>query len=379
MKSLAAALIVIAAGALPAWAQGGRPPSLAEMWSRGKAEGRGSVKLTVSPMDPSALETYVPYGLMVGEHVTPIDHAYLVPKNMRETKRDQFDVLAPADGKVVLIEHRTRMEGTDSAGHEYDDWRLVLEHTGTFYTYYDLLTSVEEAITKGMTPEGGGQRLTGRVAVKAGQRIGKIGTRTLDFGAVNTEVTLQGFAIPEHYEREPWKIHTVDPFDYFTEPVRTQLLAINPRTKGPRGGKIDFDVDGKLVGNWFLAGTNGYAGGGDKRGYWAGHASFVYHHIDADKIVVSLGDWGGKCQQFGVRGNGPDPATVGKEAGVVKYDLVMIVKPNGAKPFEGMDPRSMGVLLVQLVEARKLKLEAFPGKSPDEVRGFSEASTTYER
>ena len=100
---------------------------------------------------------------------------------------------------------------------------------------------------------------------------------------------------------------------------------------------------------------------------------------DADKIVVSLGDWGCKCQQFGVRCNGPDPATVGKEAGVVKYDLVMIVKPNGAKPFEGMDPRSMGVLLVQLVEARKLKLEAFPGKSPDEVRGFSEVSTTYDR
>lgn len=379
MKSFAAVVIAIAAGALPGFAQNARRPGLAEMWSQGKAEGKGAVKLTVSPMDPSMLEAYVPYGLMVGEHVTPIDHAYFVPKNMRETKRDQFEVFAPADGKVVQIEHRTRMEGSDAGGREYDDWRLVIEHTGTFYTYYDLLTSVDEAVTKGMSAEDGGRRLHGRAAVKARQRIGKIGTRTLDFGVVNTEVTLKGFVVPEHYEREPWKIHTVDPFDYFAEPVRAQLLALNPRTKEPRGGRIDFDIDGKLSGNWFKAGTHGYAGGGDKRGYWAGHASFVYHHIDADKIVISLGDWNGKCQQFGVRGNAPDPATVGKETGVVKYDLVMIVKPNGAKPFEGMEPRTMGVLLVQVVEARKLKLECFPGRAPEDVREFTGAAQEYER
>ncbi len=48
---------------------------------------------------------------------------------------------------------------------------------------------------------------------------------------------------------------TVDTFDYFDEPVKSQLLAKSLRIALPVGGKIDYDIDGKLIGNWFREGS----------------------------------------------------------------------------------------------------------------------------
>ena len=56
--------------------------------------------------------------------------------------------------------------------------------------------------------------------MKEGQLIGKIGKQTLDFAVWDTEKPLSGFVIPEHYEREPWKIYTANPFDYFTDEIK---------------------------------------------------------------------------------------------------------------------------------------------------------------
>jgi hypothetical protein len=38
-----------------------------------------------------------------------------------------------------------------------------------------------------------------------------------------------------------------------------------------------------------------------------------------------------------------------------------------------------GVVLAQVLPGRKLKFEAFPGKSGAEVKGFTSAARTYER
>ena len=82
--------------------------------------------------------------------------------------------------------------------------------------------------------------------------------------------------MPEHYEAEAWKIHTDDMFAYFVEPIKSQLMAKNIRQKEPRAGKIDYDVDGKLVGNWFVENSGGYKGGGFGERYWSTHLAFVY-------------------------------------------------------------------------------------------------------
>lgn len=56
---------------------------------------------------------------------------------------------------------------------------------------------------------------------RCGSLIGKLrGGHGLDFAVVNTEVSLPGFVRPEQFHnRDPWRIHTADPFDHIDEPL----------------------------------------------------------------------------------------------------------------------------------------------------------------
>ena len=85
---------------------------------------------------------------------------------------------------------------------------------------------------------------------------------------LNTEVKLAGFLTPKLYGHYAWRVHIVDPFDFFDEPLKSKLLALNVRKVKPFFGRIDYDVDGRLIGNWFLEGSGGYPGDRrDPRGY----------------------------------------------------------------------------------------------------------------
>ena len=147
--------------------------------------------------------------------------------------------------------------------------------------------------------------------------------------------------------------------------------------------------DGRVVGNWFQRGTNGYQGAGGER-YRAGHLAIAYYHLDPSLVVISLGTFDGASAQFAVRGNTPNPANVSVASGLVVYELVQFVywvaderwdrssRPSGLTARDtGSEPR--GVVLFQLVDDRTLKVETFPGKSASEVTGFSEAALSYER
>ncbi len=355
---------------------------LNQQWSRGKAEGKGSVRLTHSPMRLEDIDRIIPYGLMVGGHVVPIDHQYYYPRGDRPC-----DVFAPADGFVVMIGHRVQLRGSTEKQRDYDDFALHVEHSGTFYTFYDLLTELDPAILKPLdeatrkrfADKKQGPPVHARIPVKAGQVLGKVYRRSLDLAVINTETRLKGLLTPAMYGHYAWRIHVVNPFDYFDEPLQSQLLKLDLRSAEPRGGKIDYDVDGRLVGNWFKEGTNGYAGNRDPKGYWVGHLAIVYHHLDVDKVIVSIGDFEGRPRQFGVKGNGPDPAKVSTENGPAKYELINLARPSSAKPFEDADGTVQGVLLVQVMDGRKLKVEVFPGKTAGDVSGFTQAASADER
>lgn len=365
------------------------PTDLRQYWSHGTCTGSGPVMLGAPPLRLGDIAMILPLGLLVFNHVTPIDHQYYEPAN-RSLGRSRYDVLAPAKGAIVSIQ--TRPNGPNH------DYRVAIEHSCTFWTYYDLMTELSPKVLQaaGWTPQSTGT-VQVRIPVEEGEVIGKVGGQTLDIGVVNSEVTLPGLLVPSHYTAlEPWKIHTVDPFDYFKEPLRSRLLALDVRTVEPRGGKIDYDVDGRLVGNWFLQGTNGYRGTCDPRSspsgcsYWVGHLAVVYDAYDPTQIRVSIGDFAGQPRQFGVVGNGPDPASVSVATGLVKYELVqyMYYKPNGElwsgrELASGLVSRNgsqtFGVVLLQLIGPRSLKVEAFPGKTAAEVSGFDGAAKLYER
>lgn len=336
----------------------------------GGCSGRETVRFGAPPMRLEDIGLIQPMGLMIGEHVTPIDHQYYAPKDWN-TPEDRYDVFAPAAGVITHIQHRARMVGF--GGGPANDFRVTIHYTCTFYSIYDLLTRLSPEVAAHIDFQPGGSWHNLSIPVKQGQVVGKIGGKTLDLTLVNTETRLPGLLVPEHYQHEPWKIHTVDPFDYFSEPLRSQLLALNVREAVPRGGKIDYDIDGRLAGNWFVENTNGYRGS-DPQAYWRTHLSIAYDAIDPTQIRVSVGDFEGRARQFGVRGNGPDPATVSVASGPVRYELApyqYYLQDTGRpwdrrSPAKGVRARTAdgpvaGVIVLQLVSDRRLRVELSPG------------------
>ena len=352
--------------------------------SGGKCEGEGSVKLGALPMDEEDFSSLVPYGLMVDAHVTPIDHMYFEPAS-RDSAIDAYNVYAPADGVITEIQRRDR---SGDGGEVKEEFRLVITYTCTFLSYYDLITVLDPEILQEASELETSDYARTEISVNEGQLIGKIGKQTLDFAVWDTTKPLTGFVVPEHYEREPWKIYTANPFDYFADDAKEILLAKNLRTVEPIEGKIDYDIDGRLVGNWFEDGTNGYAGSNRDK-YWEGHMSIVYDHIDPTVIIISIGNFDGQSRQMAVRGNEPDPAEVSMDTGLVKYELInfQYVRSDG-QPIEGDFEPNMkviegqelfGTVIFQLIETRKLRMEVFPGKTSAEVLGFTAEAKIYER
>lgn len=353
---------------------------LTEGWSRGLASGRGAVPLTVAPMRPVDVGQFQPNGLVAGAHVTPVDHCYFYPADPGRP-RGAYDVFAPAAGRITMIQHRTSLAGSTETQRDYDDYRVIIAHTGTFFSYFDLIDVMDPGIVA-QIPGGlvrGGTTLC-NVPLTAGQLVGKIGARSLDFGVVDTERPLAGFLNPEHYLLESWKLFTQDPIEAFAEPVRSQIQAKSARTAVPLGGKIDNDVAGRLVGNWFGEGTNGYAGTDDPRGYWLGHLAIFRHFLDPNVVVISLGDYDGLGpRSFAAKGNLPDPAGVARESGPVSYELIDFTKPSSAAPLAGSNGVVVGTVLFEVLDGDRLRVEQFPRRSAAQVSGFTAAAKIYER
>ncbi|MFO1483509.1 MAG: exo-alpha-sialidase [Verrucomicrobiaceae bacterium] len=352
-------------------------------WSQGRAQGSGMVTFTHSPMRVTDIERIAPYGMMVGGHVCPIDHGYFFPK-----AGVTAEVLAPADGFIVVIAHRTQLRGSTERQRDYDDYALTIEHSGTFYTLYDLISTLDEAILAQLDAstrsrfanKNPGPPLHVRIPVKGGQKLGTVSGRSLDFSVVNTQTRLPGLLHPEIYGHYAWRAHMADMFESFDGDLKSQLLALNVRKTPPFGGKIDFDIAGHLSGNWFRSGSGGYAGDmRDPRGYWMGHLAFVRHHLDPTRIVISIGNFDGRPRQFAISGDSPDPEKITAKDGIVKFELVYVPLDNLGRRIE-LPPEMrgvQGVALAQVLEGEKLKFEVFPGVS--EAKGFTDAAREFER
>ena len=345
-------------------------------------KGNGPVTFSHAPMDMKDVQTVLPVGTLAGAHVTPIDHLYFYPKDMKN--RDAAPVYAMADGFIVSYQERT--QNVDTGTQKKGEYRIEIQHNCDIVSYFDLMTSIDPSIKDKM------KQGEIRVPVKAGQVLGRVGAQSLDTAVYNYSMKLKGFVKPDSYKNETWKIHTDDFFTYFNDPIKSEILAKNPRTAEPRGGKIDYDIEGKLVGNWFLEGTNGYAGAGkpednkvahsDGSGYWSGHFSIAPDAIKPTKTDISFGDYQGKATQFTAVDGSVDPATIDKSSGVVAYEYVEYSNP-GMMMEQQMrqqgTPQVMGTVLFQVLDVNKMKMEAFPGKTKAQATTFTSGAKTYER
>ncbi len=355
-----------------------------------QCEGEGvPYKLSESPMKPDEFSTIVPYGLMVGAHVTPIDHQYFNPISY-ESGIDAYEVRAMADSNIVEITRRPRPFG--------QEYRMVFTISCTFIYYYDLVTSITPDIQQAWD-DAKASRESLKIPVKAGQLIGRIGGQTLDFAVWDTTKPLSGFVVPEHYQSEPWKQFTADPLDYYTDELKEFILTRYERSAPPISGKIDYDIDGRLIGNWFLEGSDGYAGANTTvdGSYWSTHLSFSPDHYVPEWFVISIGDY--KLEpgmdpgsQFMSEKNSPNPKDVSVETGLVKYDLTRwnyydesgelwerssVVK--GLNIITNTQENMRACALVQMVKTRKLNFEVFKGQKCTTVTNFSAAVKVYTR
>src|SRR3990167_1623828 len=131
-----------------------RPKSTAEMvnrqWSRGQAEGMGPVKLVTFPLRVEDISHINPMGMMASGHTTPTDHLYLVAKESPD-KGELYDVLAVADGRIVVIQWRPNAVGGNPDPTVFDravDLKVIVEHAATCWSYVDHLVELDPVIQK---------------------------------------------------------------------------------------------------------------------------------------------------------------------------------------------------------------------------------------
>jgi len=337
-----------------------------------------------APLDLTNVVFIEPLGAMIGNHVTPIDHQYYAALDhmLQDQAVIMVDVYSPASGTVTQIQHMSSLPGDTI---QIDDYRIVIEHTSTISSIYIHLDTLSEKIAAVAPPLG--EYASVSVDVQAGEIIGYY-KGTIDYNVVDENIVLTGFVIPDSYQAESWKIHTPDPFDYFNEPIKSHLIAKCLRTAEPVGGKIDYDIDGRLIGSWFKENTNGYAGL-DQDNYWVGHLSVVYHNVDPEHVIVSLGSYKNQPHQFGVKSNSPNPADVSVATGQILYELVDYdyydgdVRWDRESLVKGLKLRNsdfvQGVVLFQLIENRRLKVEIFPDTTAAGVGTFTENAMIYVR
>ena len=355
----------------------------------------------VSNLALSDLLYIQPMGLEIGGHVTPIDHGYFYIKGAAAKPSTIAPVYAPFDGDISVVSRTIRNASPrTNAGAQatttYDDDGVTIEATCTFRVRYSNLVKFGGGLLQAIGQLQPNENKPLTYAVKAGELIGYTGLPTaygIDVWVENDNSTLTGFVKPAQYvAAESWKLHMVDLYDNTQEPLKGQLLAFAMRDADPRFGKIDYDIDGKLIGSWFKVGSGGYgANMHGAEGYWVGHLSIVPDGNDPNQIVISIGDYQGQAQQFATFANQPDPASVDQSTGVVKYELGQIQTYSattgqvwgGQQYLSHIRARASGpvagTILVQLTGMRELKMETFPNKTAAQVSGFDAGALAYER
>jgi hypothetical protein len=365
------------------------PVKIGKKFSNGACEGSGKKLMSVSPMKPEDIQMILPYGTMVGGHVMPTSHQYLEPWD-RTLGRDRYEVRAAMDATLFSISRRAQnVESGETRPEEFQLWFAV---TCTHFYYYDLMTSLSPDLRKIFDQEKRQDDYASvKINIKAGQVLGKIGAQTLDYGVWDTELPpAPGILIPKHYEWDGFRLYLADPLNYYTDELKEIMLSKYIRTAEPISGKVDNDIDGKLIGGWFLEGTGELTGGTSPK-YWVGHLAIAPEYLDPTVYLISVGDFAGQEAQFSISRSSPDPKNVGVETGLVKYDLLPwnYLKSDGT-PWDRMHftkgPRivndqyqSSGCVVVQMLEMRKLKFEGFKGKSCASLSGFTNAARIYER
>jgi hypothetical protein len=371
-----------------------------------------SISFTSPVLPLDQLAPAIPYGMMVAGHVTPIDHAYLGIKSLSKpasqlTASDFVPVTAPADGIITEVSNL----GSPNSH------RVVINHGCNLWSVYMVMNKVTGVLASVASKAANSGYVAPNIKVKAGDEFGRQAETMLDFNVFDGTQWLSGFQnIQSYLTLDTWKPYTADYLPFFTPSIRTAMEAQLQKTSSPRVGKIDYDIAGTASGNWFLAGTNGYAGrlnsdyenatamlgGGSvpgKNDYSWSHLAIAPHQVDTKAWVFSSGWWkdpkGDADQAALIVGSGqvaPDKLT--SASGMVVYKLAQLsyAPPAGVTPnppgsmapwpvgYTVITGMSRGVVALQVNADGSLSLELNTTLTdPASLTAFTAAKRIYNR
>jgi TfoX/Sxy family transcriptional regulator of competence genes len=364
---------------------------------KSKPEGPGSgkvasrdckVQFTAAPMKIDSIAAIYPLGKMGSSsgHVTPTDHQYIIPVGMTATDNHltdptRFPVYAPADATIISL---GKLPDTIN-GTPVGDFRVDFKYDCDVYSAFMHVARLSPALQTAFDAKNRNGNASVAIKVKAGEQIGTKGPNNLDFLAWDNRVTLAGFVDAKDYANETWKTHVIDPLSMYSAPLKSQLTDKLMRAAEPRGGKIDYDKDGYLAGNWFLKGC-------DSKQPGTCDLTVAYDALSPDQVIISLANFKNQFKAFAVKGNAPDPATVGIGTEPTKYELVNYqwVNESGQEWRDFWGPgyknitvkpttQVVGTVMFQLTAKRELKVEVFPDKTAANTPSFTPAAKTYSR
>ncbi len=284
-------------------------------------------------IDPAAIQWITPLGnLNPPDHTLPTDHIYFYfanPDALESPVAKRTTFYAPGDGTVTTV-----IGG--AAGQES---KLFIRQTSTFSYYVDHLI-LATAITRGTT-------------ITAGQVLGTTGSAyAVDLGVVNDSITVP-FLNPARYTNSD-SLHADAPLKYYTEPLRSQLYAKVQRLGADLDGVFNYDVAGRLSGNWFSTVD-------------ASPLVFAYDTYDPSRVRIA--NKSGTSGVFAVADDDPLPRDVTVASGVVRYGLSRTHTGAGSG---GGAPQLW--MLVQMTDDTHLRQEIFftlPTAFGSNVRTFA--------
>jgi len=292
----------------------------------------GPFSFRAAPIALDAIRYISPLGTVSPPgRALPTDHIYFTfadPNAGESPVARRTSFFAPADGTVRdVIPHPPS-----------SDVKVVVRATTTIVYYIDHLIP-EVAIARG-------------TQLTAGQRLGTTGSSfDSDLGVINDGVMLS-FVNPSRYGSE--LLHTDAPLKFFEEPLRSQLYA-KVRGIGPDlDGRIDFDVAGRLSGNWF--------GESDST-----PLAFIYNSYDPSEVRISVAGGLSQVGVFGIAATDPSPRDVSVASGRVRYT---ITRAQTGPPISSTGPA--GRMLVQMLGDQRIQVEIFAlSAAADDFTGSS--------
>jgi hypothetical protein len=298
----------------------------------------GVAQFTVAPVDLTVAGSVTALGhLGGGGHVAPTDHAYIYQWDLHGgapgTPQPVQTVRMPATGALYFV------LGPRSSG----DWKVAFRATESFYFYLDhVVLPAPPAIG---------------TVFHAGDVLGQTApTGAIDVGAFDTSFVLTGFANPARYGVE--QLHCVTPWEYFVEPIKSQLYAKIYRAPGATlDQRIDQDVADTLAGTWFDRSLPTHSVADGPTG-WPLTISFAVDEYDGVTPRLSLGGWAATATNPGFPHGGvwAVPTSITAWSNITPASGLQIIPL-----YDFSLTMQQGLLLVQMLDGGRIRLELWAG------------------